>query len=231
VAIDDLAKAVGELNTRVVQCTRCPRLVRWREACAKTPPRRYHGMEYWAKPLAGFGDPHARLLIVGLAPAANGGNRTGRMFTGDRSGEWLYSALHAFGFANQPTSEHRDDGLELTNCYVTAAVHCAPPLNKPRLIEFERCRPFLVHEIALMKQVRVIIVLGKIAFDAFLKAFEESGKTIPRPRPKFGHGVSSVLPNELTLICSYHPSQQNTFTGKLTQPMFHSVFGQAKALL
>ena len=229
--IDDLTKAVDELNTRVVQCRRCPRLVRWREACAKTPPRRHHGVEYWARPLAGFGDPHARLLIVGLAPAANGGNRTGRMFTGDRSGDWLYSALHAFGFANQPTSKHRDDGLELRDCYVTAAVHCAPPLNKPALIEFERCRRFLVHEIELMKQVRVVVVLGKIAFDSFLRAYEAAGTNIPKPRPKFGHGLSSVLPNEVALICSYHPSQQNTFTGKLTQAMFYSVFRQAKALL
>ena len=149
----------------------------------KIPPRRYHGVKYWAKPLAGFGDPHARLLIVGLAPAANGGNRTGRMFTGDRSGDWLYGALHAFGFANRPTSEHRDDGLELTNCYITAAVHCAPPLNKPALIEFERCRPFLVHEINLMKQLRVVVVLGKIAFDSFLKAYEEASRC-PKSAPE-----------------------------------------------
>jgi uracil-DNA glycosylase family 4 len=153
------------------------------------------------------------------------------MFTGDRSGDWLYSALHAFGFANQPTSEHRDDGLELTDCYITAAVHCAPPLNKPALIEFERCRPFLVHEIKLMKQVRVVVVLGKIAFDSFLKSYKEAGKAIPNPRPKFGHGIATVLPDTVTLICSYHPSQQNTFTGKLTQPMFYSVFAHAKGLL
>ena len=230
-AIDDLAKALNESNTRIVQCRRCPRLVRWREGCAKAPPRRYHGVKYWAKPLAGFGDPHAQLLIVGLAPAANGGNRTGRMFTGDRSGDWLYTALHAFGFANQPTSEHLDDGLELTNCYITAAVHCAPPLNKPSLIEFERCRPFLVHEMNLMKQVRVVVVLGKIAFDSFLKAYKEAGRTIPDPRPKFGHGIATALPDGVTLICSYHPSQQNTFTGKLTQPMFYNVFDHARALL
>jgi uracil-DNA glycosylase len=229
--IDNLAEAIDGLNTRVVQCRRCPRLVRWREACAKTPPRRYQGVEYWAKPLAGFGDPYARLLIVGLAPAANGGNRTGRMFTGDRSGDWLYRALHAFGFASQQKSEHRNDGLELRDCYITAAVHCAPPFNKPTLIEFDRCRPFLVQEIKLMKQVRVVVVLGKIGFDSFLKAYEEAGMRIPKPRPKFGHGLSSVLPNGTHLICSYHPSQQNTFTGKLTQAMFDRVFEHAKSLL
>jgi uracil-DNA glycosylase len=229
--IDDLAKGLEELNARVVQCRRCSRLVRWREACAQRPPRRYGGMEYWAKPLAGFGDPQARLLVVGLAPAANGGNRTGRMFTGDRSGDWLYGALHAFGFANQPTSQHRNDGLVLKDCYITAAVHCAPPLNKPTLVEFARCRPFLVQELRLMKQLRVVIVLGKIAFDAFLKAYEQGNSRVPKPRPKFAHGASSVLPNGVSLICSYHPSQQNTFTGKLTVPMFHSVFQEAKALL
>ena len=229
--IDNLAKALEELNARVVQCRRCSRLVRWREACAQRPPRRYGGMEYWAKPLAGFGDPQARLLVVGLAPAANGGNRTGRMFTGDRSGDWLYGALHAFGFANQPTSQHRNDGLVLKDCYITAAVHCAPPLNKPTLVEFARCRPFLVQELRLMKQLRVVIVLGKIAFDAFLKAYEQGNSRVPKPRPKFAHGASSVLPNGVSLICSYHPSQQNTFTGKLTVPMFHSVFQEAKALL
>jgi uracil-DNA glycosylase len=230
-AIDDLAKALSQANTRIVQCRRCPRLVRWRELCAKAPPRRYHGAKYWAKPLAGFGDPHAQLLVVGLAPAANGGNRTGRMFTGDRSGDWLYGALHAFGFANQPTSQHCGDGLELNNCYITAAVHCAPPLNKPTLIEFERCRPFLVHELKLMTQLRVVVVLGKIAFDSFLKAYKEAGRTIPKPRPKFGHEIVTILPDGVTLICSYHPSQQNTFTGKLSQPMFYQIFDHAKSLL
>jgi uracil-DNA glycosylase len=228
---DHLAKRLDQLNAQVVQCRRCPRLVRWREACAHNPPRRYCGMTYWAKPLAGFGDPQARLVIVGLAPAANGGNRTGRMFTGDRSGDWLYGALHAFGFANQPTSQDRHDGLALKDCYITAAVHCAPPLNKPALVEFERCLPFLVEELRLMKQLRVAIVLGKMALDSFLKAYEQADRRIPKPRPKFAHGASTVLPNGVSLICSYHPSQQNTFTGKLTVPMFHSVFRQAKALL
>lgn len=227
-----MAIKLEQLNSQIVHCRKCPRLVRWREACAKKPPRRYVGQNYWAKPLPGFGDPQARVLIVGLAPAAHGGNRTGRMFTGDRSGDWLYGALHAAGFANQPNSDHRNDGLKLNDCYITAAVHCAPPLNKPSLAEFNRCRPYLVHELELMRsQLLVVIVLGKIAFDSFLKAFEESGASIPKPRPKFGHGVSARLPSGPLLICSYHPSQQNTFTGKLTRPMFHAVFERARAAL
>jgi uracil-DNA glycosylase family 4 len=223
---------LDQLNRSIIQCRNCPRLVRWREDCARKPPRRYAGQTYWAKPLPGFGDPNARLLIVGLAPAAHGGNRTGRMFTGDRSGDWLYGALHAAGFANQPNSDHRGDGLKLRECYITAAVHCAPPLNKPSLTEFNRCRPYLVQELSLMRaQLAAVIVLGKIAFDSFLKAYQESGATLPKPRPKFGHGVSARLPSGPLLICSYHPSQQNTFTGKLTQMMFHSIFEQARAAL
>ncbi|MBM4263376.1 MAG: uracil-DNA glycosylase [Deltaproteobacteria bacterium] len=224
--------SLAELNDRVVRCRKCPRLVRWREACAKKPPRRYQGQVYWAKPLAAFGDDKARLLIVGLAPAAHGGNRTGRMFTGDRSGDWLYGALHAAGFANQPNSDHRGDGLKLSDCYVTAAVHCVPPDNKPSLTEFQRCRSYLVDELILLKrQVRVVIVLGKIAFDAYLSAFQEAGGVVPKPKPKFGHGVAVELPHGPRLICSYHPSQQNTFTGKLTQPMFHAIFKQARVML
>jgi uracil-DNA glycosylase family 4 len=221
-----------QLNRQIARCRKCPRLVRWREASAKKPPRRFIGQNYWAKPLPGFGDPNARVLIVGLAPAAHGGNRTGRMFTGDRSGDWLYGALHTAGFANQPNSDHCDDGLKLNDCYITAAVHCAPPLNKPSLTEFNRCRPYLVHELQLVRaQLAVVIVLGKIAFDSYLKAFEESGGTLSKPRPKFGHGVSTRLPGGPLLICSYHPSQQNTFTGKLTRPMFQAVFKQARAAL
>lgn len=219
------------LNRQVIICRKCPRLVRWRGACAKNPPRRFQSMDYWAKPLAGFGDPHARLLIVGLAPAAHGGNRTGRMFTGDRSGDWLYGALHAFGFANQANSDHRGDGLKLSDCYITAAVRCAPPGNKPLRAEFERCRPYLVQELKLFKHLRVVVVLGKIAFDSFLAAYRENGGVLSTPRPKFGHAVSVILPDGLRLLCSYHPSQQNTFTGKLTRPMFHRVFDQARAVL
>ncbi|HZA53397.1 MAG TPA: uracil-DNA glycosylase [Candidatus Udaeobacter sp.] len=198
---------------------------------AKDPPLRYRGEPYWAKPLPGFGDSNARLLIVGLAPAAHGGNRTGRIFTGDKSGDWLYAALYDFGFANQPTSQRRDDGLRLKDSYVTAAVRCAPPANKPTLQEFRRCRPYLVQELRLLKHVRVVIALGKIAFDSFLKAYEEAGGTVVKPRPLFGHGHSVRLSQNLTLLCSYHPSQQNTFTGKLTKPMFQAVFAKAKGVL
>jgi uracil-DNA glycosylase family 4 len=223
--------SLERLNDAIVACRRCPRLVRWREASAQKPPRRYFGMKYWARPLPGFGDPEARLLIVGLAPAAHGGNRTGRMFTGDRSGDWLYGALHAAGFANQPHSDHRDDGLKLSDCYITAAVHCAPPDNKPSLMEFKRCRPYLVEELKLFRHVKVVIALGKIALDALLAAYQENGGQVPKPRPKFGHGLSAHLPEGPHLICSYHPSQQNTFTGKLTKPMFQNIFAQAKAVL
>ena len=222
---------VEQLNQRIAACRKCPRLVRWREACAQKPPRRFIGADYWAKPLAGFGDPAARVLIVGLAPAAHGGNRTGRMFTGDRSGDWLYGALHEAGFASQPNSDHRSDGLKLVDCYITAAVHCAPPANKPNLIEFTRCRSYLVEELRLFSNLHVVIVLGKIAFDSFLAAYRERGFALPKPRPKFGHGAAFQLAGDLRLICSYHPSQQNTFTGKLTRPMFRDVFTAAKTWL
>ena len=220
-----------QLHQTIVACRKCPRLVRWRELVARNPPRRYRDEKYWARPLPGFGDPDARLLIIGLAPAAHGGNRTGRIFTGDRSGDWLYGALHAAGFANQPDSIHRNDGLKLMDCYITAAVRCAPPDNKPSRVEFERCRPYLVQELQLFKTVRVVIALGKIAFDSFLSAYQENDGTIPKPRPRFGHGASVILPDGVTLICSYHPSQQNTFTGKLTRPMFQSIFERAQAVL
>jgi len=223
--------SLAQLNEKITRCRKCPRLVRWRQEVAERPPRRYHGQNYWAKPLPGFGDPAARLLIVGLAPAAHGGNRTGRIFTGDRSGDWLYSALYAHGFANQPTSEHRSDGLKLRDCYITAAVRCAPPQNKPSLAEFERCRPYLVEELTLFRNLKVIIALGKIAFDSFLAAYRENGRAIPRPRPRFSHGATIVLPGNLRLIGSYHPSQQNTFTGKLTREMFDRIFAQARAVL
>jgi len=226
-----LNRPLKEVNREIIGCRRCPRLVRWREQCAQNPPRRYQGHHYWAKPLPGFGDPKARLLIVGLAPAAHGGNRTGRMFTGDRSGDWLYGALHAQGFANQPHSEYRNDGLKLRDCYITAAVRCAPPDNKPSRVEFARCQPYLIDELTALKQVHIVIALGKIAFDTFLAAHREIGGMIPKPRPKFGHGASYLLPAGATLLCSYHPSQQNTFTGKLTQPMFRAIFERARASL
>ena len=224
-------QSLDRLTQTVVQCRKCPRLVRWREQAAQKPPRRYQGTRYWAKPLPGFGDPKARVLIVGLAPAAHGGNRTGRIFTGDRSGDWLYGTLHAFGFSSLAASVHRDDGLKLTDCYITAAVRCAPPGNKPSRVEFERCRPYLVEELKLLDRVQVVVALGKIAFDSFLKAHRENGGTIPKPRPQFGHGSIARLDNNLTLLGSYHPSQQNTFTGRLTREMFRSVFEKARELI
>ena len=177
-----------------------------------------------------FGNAKARLLIVGLAPAAHGGNRTGRAFTGDRSGDWLYGALYAAGFANQPTSSHRKDGLVLRNCCITSAVHCAPPDNKPSREEFAACRPYLVQELQLLKRVRVVVTLGHIAFQAYLSARRELGLDVPSPKPRFGHGVSYDL-DGITLIGSYHPSQQNTFTGRLTRDMFQAVFQQARQLI
>ncbi len=219
------------LHRTIIRCHKCPRLVRWREQASKYPPRRYRGESYWAKPIPGFGDPRARLLIVGLAPAAHGGNRTGRVFTGDRSGDWLYGALHTNGFANQPNSDHLNDGLKLKNCYVTAAVRCAPPTNKPLRDEFENCRPYLMQELVLLRHVEVVIALGKIAFDSFLKAHGDNGGTIPKPRPQIGHGTTVHLDGGLTLIASYHPSQQNTFTGKLTREMFHAIFDRVRRVL
>jgi uracil-DNA glycosylase family 4 len=223
--------SIAALERVVVRCRRCPRLVRWREEVAARPPRRYRGERYWARPLPGFGDPRARLLVVGLAPAAHGGNRTGRIFTGDRSGDWLYETLYAFGFSDRPRSLHRDDGLRLRDCYVTAAVRCAPPANKPTREEFENCRPYLLREWQLLARVRVVIALGKLAFDSFLSVYASAGGRLPRPRPRFAHGASFPLSERVTLLGCYHPSQQNTFTGKLTRPMFHSVFAAATRLL
>ena len=223
--------SLARVNRVVVRCRKCPRLVAWRAEAAANPPRRYHGSTYWGKPLPGFGDGAARLLIMGLAPAAHGGNRTGRMFTGDRSGDWLYRALHEYGFANQAASVDRDDGLDLMDCYISAAVRCAPPANKPIPVEFHNCRGYLVRELGLLRRLRVVVALGKIAFDSYLKAAAEAGQPLPRPRPKFGHGSRHELGDGLTLLGSYHPSQQNTFTGRLTVPMFHDVFRHARALL
>jgi uracil-DNA glycosylase len=205
--------------------------VKHREAVAAAPPRRYQGERYWAKPLPGFGDPRARLLLVGLAPAANGGNRTGRMFTGDRSGDWLFDALHHAGFASQPTSERRDDGLELLDAYITAAVRCAPPDNKPTLDEFARCAPYLVTELRMLTRVRVVVGLGRIGWQAYLRGRLALGAPRTRPAPTFGHGAITRFDDGVTLIATYHPSQQNTFTGKLTRPMLRGIFETARRLL
>ena len=216
------------LNRRITECTRCPRLVTYRRAVARTKRRQFENWIYWGKPVPGFGDPGARLYVLGLAPAAHGGNRTGRVFTGDRSGDWLYEALHRYGFANQASSIHRDDGLALSDCYIGATVRCAPPDNKPAPDEFEHCQRFLREELCLLKQNCVVVALGKIAFDHYLKVCQREGRAVPSPLPAFGHGVVYRLPWGVTLLASYHPSQQNTFTGKLTRPMFHSVFAKAR---
>jgi uracil-DNA glycosylase family 4 len=216
-----------ELNERIIRCRKCPRLVAHREEVAKLKRRQYQDWEYWGRPLPGFGDPDAQLLVLGLAPAAHGGNRTGRVFTGDRSGDWLYEALHQFGFANQPDSQHRDDGLKLENCYIAAAARCAPPGNKPTPREFDQCRDFLIQELRLLKRLRIVLVLGKLAFDQYLKTCEIMGQPLASPVPRFAHAALYRLPWKVTLLCSYHPSQQNTFTGKLTRRMFHSVFRKA----
>ncbi len=219
------------LHQTVSQCTKCPRLTQYRREIAQTKRRQFQEWKYWGRPVPGFGDPKARLLVLGLAPAAHGGNRTGRVFTGDRSGDWLYHALYTFGFSNQPDSTHRNDGLRLRDCYIAAAVRCAPPGNKPLREEFAACRPYLLEELRLLRRVTVVVALGKIAFDEYLRACRELGHSIPRPTPQFGHGKVYTLPWAMTLIGSYHPSQQNTFTGKLTRPMFHQVFKLAGTFL
>lgn len=219
------------LNARIVRCRRCPRLVAHREAMAATPPRRYRGQTYWARPLPGFGDPNARLLLVGLAPAAHGGNRTGRIFTGDESGNWLFRALYEAGFANQPTSTHRDDGLRLRDAYITATIRCAPPANKPLPSEIANCEPYLLEELELLSRVRVVVGLGRVGWLAYLRARRVQGRGLPRPLPQFAHGAAVTFEDGVTLIASYHPSQQNTFTGKLTRAMLRDVFTKARRLL
>ena len=223
-------ESLATLAARITGCRLCPRLVRHREAVAATPPRRYRGQRYWARPLPGFGDPAATVLLVGLAPAAHGGNRTGRMFTGDRSGDWLFRALHEAGFASQPGSTHPADGLRLRGAYITAAVRCAPPANKPTPGEIARCRPFLLDELALLARTRVVVALGKIGWDAYLRARRDAGRGVPRPLPRFGHGAAARMPDGITLLGSFHPSQQNTFTGRLTRPMLRRVFVRARHL-
>jgi uracil-DNA glycosylase family 4 len=218
---------LGRLQRRLINCSRCPRLVAHREQVAREKVKRYRDWDYWGRPVPSFGDPQARLLIIGLAPAAHGGNRTGRVFTGDRSGDWLYGALYAAGFASQPTSVHQDDGLELRNCYITAAVHCVPPDNKPLPEEFVACRPYLLQELSLLTRVRVVVALGQIAFAAYLTARRELGLAVPSPVPRFGHGHAYTL-DGVTLLGSYHPSQQNTFTGRLTREMFQAIFRTAR---
>jgi len=217
------------LREEIVSCTRCPRLVEWRERAALERPKRFEGWDYWARPVPGWGDPDARLLIVGLAPAAHGGNRTGRIFTGDRSGDWLFRALHRAGFANQPESVTRDDGLRLDGCYVAAVNRCAPPGNRPSPEERDNCLPYLVRELELLAEVRVIVTLGSFAWDGVLRALRARGVEVPRPKPRFGHGAEAEI-GPYRVLGSYHPSQQNTFTGKLTEEMLDAVFERARDL-
>ncbi len=221
---------LARVGARLIRCRLCPRLVEHRTRVAAERVARFRQQVYWGRPVPGFGDPAARILVVGLAPAAHGGNRTGRIFTGDESGNWLYAALHRAGLANQPTSVARDDGLTLRDVWVTAAARCAPPANRPTREELVTCRRWLLAELALLDRLRVVVVLGRIAHDAFLAAEGARGTTVPRPRPAFGHRAEHRLPSGLLLLCSYHPSQQNTFTGTLTRPMFDAVFARATAL-
>ena len=218
-------------QTGIVECRRCDRLVAYREKVAQEKVRRFRDWEYWGRPVPSLGSLNARLLIVGLAPAAHGGNRTGRIFTGDRSGDWLYRALHRFGFSNQPHSTDRNDGLRLIDCYITAAIHCAPPDNKPLPSEFVNCRPYLLEELTSLKRVRVVVVLGLIAYKTYFAARKQLGWKNPVPVPAFGHNAQVKLEDGVTVLCSYHPSQQNTQTGKLTEAMFDDVFRQARRFL
>jgi uracil-DNA glycosylase family 4 len=219
-----MGDSLATLTVQIVECRTCPRLMAWRQQVALEKRAAFKDWQYWARPVPGFGDPLAELLILGLAPAAHGGNRTGRAFTGDRSGDWLFGALYRAGYANQPTSQHRDDGLELHGAYISAVVRCAPPANKPLPSERDNCLPYLVRELRLLQRVKVIVCLGKFAYDGLARAVGL------KHRPAFGHGVEAALPDGRKVICSFHPSQQNTFTRKLTGPMFDAIFVRAREL-
>ena len=223
--------AWDRLERTIVNCRLCPRLVAHREEVARVKRRQYRDETYWGRPLPGFGDRRGKILVVGLAPAAHGGNRTGRLFTGDRSGDFLFEALHATGFANQPTSLHRGDGLALRGVFMSPICRCAPPANKPLPDEILNCRPYLIEELQLLDDLRVVVALGLLAMDGFLRAWAATGRSVPKPRPRFAHGAESALDARTTLLCSYHPSQQNTFTGKLTQKMLRQVFSRAGRLV
>ncbi len=221
--------SLRDLTAEIVECRACPRLVAWREQVAREKRAAFRDEDYWGRPVPGFGDPAARLLLLGLAPAAHGGNRTGRVFTGDRSGDWLFGALHRAGFANQPASVRADDGLVLRDAYVAAAVRCAPPANKPTTDERDRCLPYFVRELALLEDVRVIMVLGGFAYDALWRVLGSTGVELPRPRPRFAHALEVPTSRAMILGC-YHPSQQNTFTGRLTEPMLDAVLARSREL-
>lgn len=219
------------LADQIHSCERCPRLRAHCREIARTRKREFAAEEYWGRPVAGFGDPAARLLIVGLAPGAHGSNRTGRPFTGDASGDWLYEALHRYGWANRPVSRSRDDDLELTDCYITAAVRCAPPDNRPTREELDRCRPYLLAELALLPEVRAVLALGRIGWESWLRAAGWWQRLGVRDRPRFAHGEETVLPNAMVLVSSFHPSRQNTNTGRLTRPMWHDIFDQLRRIV
>lgn len=223
------ASSLAQLDDSVSACRACRRLVQWREQVAVEKRRSFATCDYWGRPVPGFGDPKATILVVGLAPAAHGANRTGRMFTGDRSGDWLFAALHRAGLANQPTSVAADDGLQLAGVRVTAAVRCAPPGNQPTPGERDTCAPWLDSEVRLLPGLRVVVALGGFAWMSALAALGRAGAEVPRPRPRFGHGAEVTL-HEWTLLGSFHPSQQNTFTGRLTEPMLDEVFARASLL-
>ena len=217
--------SLDRITSELVSCRACPRLVSWRELVAAEKRAAFRSQDYWGRPVPGFGDPDAALLVVGLAPAAHGGNRTGRVFTGDRSGDWVFRALWRAGFANQPTSVHAGDGLRLAGAWVAAVVRCAPPANRPTPEERDRCLPYLARELAQLEGVRVVVALGRFAHDAVCRLHGL------RPRPRFGHGAEASLPDGRTLLSSYHPSQQNTFTGTLTETAFDEVFSRARELI
>lgn len=228
--MDTMPSRLKLLNEEVIACTRCPRLVCYREAIGAEKRRAYMDWEYWAKPVPGFGDPQARVLILGLAPGAHGSNRTGRPFTGDASGRFMYPILHKVGFASQPEALRRDDGLRLTDAYITAAVRCAPPGNKPLPEEIANCAPFLDRELAALKKIKVVVALGKIGFDAYLSFAKRRGLKLTKSDYTFAHAAEYKLPNGVVLLASYHPSNQNTATGKLTPRMFEDVFRRAREL-
>ena len=221
---------LATIEQEVVGCRRCPRLVAWRELVAREKRAAFASQTYWGRPIPGFGDPAARVLVLGLAPAAHGANRTGRVFTGDRSGDFLFAALHRAGFANQPESLHAGDGLELRDCWITAAVRCAPPANKPTPAERDTCLPFAARELAVLSGVRVIVCLGAFAWDAALRLLAIGGIELPRPRVRFGHGAETAIGGAPTLLGCFHPSQQNTFTGKLKPQMLDAVLLRARQL-
>ncbi len=227
-----MTRSLDDVTLEVTGCRRCPRLVAWRERVARQKRSAFADEEYWGRPVPGWGDPNARCLLVGLAPAAHGANRTGRMFTGDESGRWLYRALHRAGFASQPQCEHKDDGLTLTDCFITAVARCAPPANRLKPTERDNCRPYLEAEMNALNNVRVVVTLGQYAYDHVLRIYRDRGVSVPVPKPRFAHGAEVELGvDEPTVIASYHPSQQNTFTGKLTEPMLDAIFERVQGII